>query len=428
VERLLEVLRAAGAARVLLAGSMAASAGTADAARLSIDDCLRLASQRNERLAAAASTVQAAEQRVHAARARGRPSASLHGGASYAPRSGFDPALTEGGEYVARLDLEQRLYDQASRLGVQQARLELEHADAERSGAAADLRLDVRLAYIDLVGARRQRQLVGASIADLRSYLATARTLARGGAMPAIDVTRVEIQLATESILLRDLDGAASTAVIRLAEHIGFPVDSTVAVEDSVSLPDLTPGFEPGRSLEMRVAALDLQAAELDVRLARAERRPVVALVAGLGAWTSRGQLLDSDAPHILGYQTGITVDMPLGSWGAATARGSELEAVANRLRTESGVLRRHVASEVALQERRIGVERDKLRDLAAAHRLAEDQFADLLARYAGGVASSFEVLDAHRDLLAIALQAAQSRTALETLHAELLRQEGDTP
>src|SRR5262245_33790288 len=156
-------------------------ARASSSAELSLEDCVRIALDKNERLVSVAFGIRAAEERRREAAAARKPSASLRGGASYAPVTGLDPALTEGGEYAALLGVEQKLYDGgALRLAGRRAEVGVEQAREERARTAAELRLEVRLAYVDLLDVQRRQAFAAASIHDLESYLGTVRALASG--------------------------------------------------------------------------------------------------------------------------------------------------------------------------------------------------------------------------------------------------------
>src|SRR5512145_125222 len=110
----------------------------APAQTLSLDDCIRLALQKNQRLVSAGYAVRGAEQQIREAGALRRPILSFTAGASFAPATGLDPALTEGGEYAGLVEIKQTLYDGgAIRLSRQQAKAGRQLAEHARFRTAA---------------------------------------------------------------------------------------------------------------------------------------------------------------------------------------------------------------------------------------------------------------------------------------------------
>src|SRR5262245_52612517 len=218
---------------ILLFLVFVATRNGASAQQLSLDDCIRLALQRNQRLVAAEYGIDATQQQIKEIGVLRRPNLSFVAGASFAPVTGLDPALTEGGEYQGLVEIKQPLYDGTIKPEQQQAEVSSQQAAHAKTRAAADLRLEVRLAYIDLLRAQRQYALTQESITDLQSYLETVRSLAYGGAAPKTDIARAEIQLQAETIANNDLRIAVAVAMKHLLEPMGLPLDTTIAVADS---------------------------------------------------------------------------------------------------------------------------------------------------------------------------------------------------
>lgn len=392
---------------------------------LSLDDCLRLALQENQRLVSAGYGVNAAEQQIKAAGALRRPNLSLTAGASFAPLTGLDPALTEGGEYEGLVEIKQPLYDGTIKPAQQQAEVNLRQATHAKTRAAADLRLNVRLAYIDLLRTQRQYAFTQESITDLQSYLETVRALAYGGAVPKTDITRAEIQLQAETIVLNDFRTAVAVAMKHLLEPMGLPLDTTIVIADSIALPAARERIEA--NLDLKEFGFNLETARLELKLAQAERLPVISAFGSAGGWTSRSQLLEAGAPHLFGYLVGVSLALPIWNWGATTARIAQSNAALNSLQADFTVLRRRLDTEYQTSRRQFHAAVEKLNLLKDSHVKALAQYEILLAQYAGGGVSSLEVIDAHRTLLGILLQEEQTRAEIDALHAQMLRLTGET-
>ena len=397
----------------------------ASAQTLSLDDCLRIALQKNQRLVSAEYAVRGAQQQIKEAGVLRRPNLSFAAGASFASVTGFDPALTEGGEYAGLVEIKQTLYDGTIRLNRQQTEVNRQQATHAKIRTAADIRLEVRQAYIDLLNGRRQHALLQQSIEDLKSYLETVRALATGGAVPKTDIMKVEIQLQSEKIALNDLSTAIATAMTRLLEPLGLPLDTTITIQDSVALPALPQPFL--NNPDLKEFGFVVESAALEIKLAQKERSPIISAFGNAGAWTSRNQLLESNSPHVLGYRAGVALEMPLWNWGATSARIEQKTAELNARRADYEVLRRRLAAEYqtnSMQQRTVV---EKLNLLQASHKQAQEQYDLLVAQYAGGSTSALEVLEAHRMLLGLVLQEEQTRADLDMLHAQMLRFTGET-
>jgi outer membrane protein TolC len=408
---------------LLAAAALSLMAGRASGEPLGLEECIALALDRNDGLAASRASEEAAAARLRATHAALWPTAALRGGASYAPLTGYDPALTEGGELAARLAVEQRLYDGgARRTEERRAHVEVQDAAGVRARTAADLRLAVREAYIDLWSAARRARLAAARHDDLDAYLATVRALAHGGAVPKTDILGVEIELDSETLDRRAAEARADQARVQLRALLGLPADAAFAIADSVVLPPLPALFAADSTLEARAASRAREGAELEGMVRRAARRPVLSALGSAGAWTGRAQLVEGDGAHVFGFLAGVELEMPLWDGGATTARVDEASALARaRAAEERWVVRQaRVAYDSTLAESRSA--HDQLTILAGSAQRAADLVALLPARYAGGNASGLEVLTAHRALLEIQMRAEEARADTYRLHAALLR------
>jgi outer membrane protein TolC len=412
----------------LFTSSRAACAQDTTGALLSLDDCIRFALQKNERLVSAGYGVGAAEARRKEVGAARLPNANLRAGASYAPVTGLDPVLTEGGEYAALVDIDQKLYDRALHLERRQADVGILQARQEQTRTTADLRLDVRLAYLDLLYAQRRRTITEQSIRDLDSYLGTVRALASAGEVPKTDVMKVEIQLQTEAVQLDDLLAAVQAGRLHLLEAIGLPLDGAIAIEDTFDLPQPPPGLDAAVNPELRQAELGVRASELGLQTAHAGRQPVLGFEGSVGAWTSRTQLLETDAPDVVGYLAGVSLEMPVWNWGATSARVHQRTAELNAARAEYRLLQRRLDAEYRDDRVRYETARGKLSRLEENLRRALEQYGLIVSLYAGGGSSSLEVLDAHRSLLEVAVQRQETRAEAGRLQAEMLHLAGAEP
>lgn len=396
---------------------------TAQAQTLSLDECLRLALQKNARLIAVEYEIRAVEQHLKEIGALRKPSINLNTGASFA--QGLDPALTEGGEYAGLVEIKQKLYDGTIRLNRQQTEVNRQQSAHARIRTAADIRLEVRQAYIDLLNARQQHTLLQQSIEDLKSYLETVRALAAGGAVPKTDIMKVEIQLQSEKIARNDISVAITTAMTRLLEPLGLPLDTTIAIQGSVTLPAASTQFL--NNPDLKEFGFVIESAVLEIKLAQKERSPIISAFGNAGAWTSRNQLLESSSPHVLGYHAGVALEMPLWNWGATSARIEQKTAELNARRADYEVLRRRLAAEYQTNFMQQRGAAEKLNLLQASRKQAQEQYDLLVAQYAGGSTSALEVLEAHRLLLSIVLQEQQTRADLDLIHAQLLRLTGES-
>jgi outer membrane protein TolC len=179
---------------------------------------------------------------------------------------------------------------------------------------------------------------------------------------------------------------------------------------------------------DLQAARLDVRAAELDVRAARAERAPTVAVQGSVGAWTGRNQLLESDAPHVLGGAAGIVFDMPIWNAGAIAARVDRQVAALAGSQATYRMTARHWTTALQTAQASRAAALQRLARMQENRDRAADQYRTLRTQYAGGGSSGLEVLDAHRTLLDIAAQAQVAQAEAARSQIEILRLTREAP
>jgi outer membrane protein TolC len=391
-------------------------------AQLSIEDCVQLSLHKNAAILSSGFSIQEATFRLDEIKAGRMPELGFSVGGSFA--SGLDPALTENGELKALMGLVKSIYNPSFRYSYAQGQANLLTAQQIKNKAINEIRSQVRQNYIELFFLNRKTVTTQASINDLNSYLLNVRSLASAGTVPYSDVIKTELQLQSETMGLQDLTTAAKIAARNLLALTGLPLDSTIALRDSIDLPPMpakiaqNPDF---LELEQRI-----KAAQLEIQLAHAEYYPNISFFAEAGGWTSRSQLIDNPDPDIWGYQAGISLDLPVFQGGAIAARIEQKKAQLNALTADYANLRRNTESEFLSTLDRYYSVKSNLAVLQSSKEKSQEQYQLLKSRYAAGAASSLELLDAHRTQLSVLLLEYDVLAAICQNQTQLLRLSGE--
>jgi outer membrane protein TolC len=244
--------------------------------------------------------------------------------------------------------------------------------------------------------------------------------------VPKSDVLKIEIQQQRETAMLAERHATVEQSIARLVELTGLATDAVATLDERFELPSPPAEFEADSTLDVRSLEYEIRAAESERAARRAARGPVVSLFGDAGAWTSLGQLADSSDPHVMGFEAGADVALPVWDGGVRGARVDEQEAVVAALRAETRAAVRRVRAghDTATAQFAAAVaRRDQL--LATQTRAAEQQRL-VVSRYAGGGSSGLEILDAHRSFLDIELEAEEARADVQRLQADLLLWRGE--
>jgi outer membrane protein TolC len=451
--------RAATAHAVLLAlavGAAGAAGAQAAPRALTLADALRLAAERQPRLAGARALRASADARATAVRALLRPqvgvSAALTGttapsrvgrGTGGSGGAGGDstggggtPAGGAGGgvqtgfrsNFSTGLTVDQAVF--RPRLVAEAAAA---RAEARAAGADAEqIALDVAFQVVDAYFAQlRAEQLARVQEEQLREFERSARDLAvreQAGSGRRVDALRAEAQRALAVVAVREARAVAAQAAAALVATVGVR-DSAFAIDTALAAPGPAP-----RSLDsllataerespiLRAATAVVEQRRAFVRAARADLLPSLGLQLGAG-------YQQSDLNPRAGFTTlGLSLGWPAFTSGAnqALVRAAEAETrlAESEAQVERNELRRRVAAALARwreAERRSG-------EAGAGVRAAREALRIVRGAYAEGAVLLVEVFQAQGDVLRAETGRVQALVDARVAAAELALALGRVP
>jgi multidrug efflux system outer membrane protein len=265
---------------------------------------------------------------------------------------------------------------------------------------------DVAGAYLSSLEAAERIRLAEATVESRREGLRIARVRFEAGITSALDFRQAESLLTQAEAELAGLRLTRARNENALAELVGAPIDSATPAPLPLAEQLSTTTLSPGLSSELLVARPDIMAAEEQLRAARANIGaaraaffPSISLTGSFGfSSTELDDLVGSDHQA---WSFGPSIRLPIFNYGRnrgnlTVAEAREHIAIAAYERTIQTAFRevadalagrRYLSEQVAAQERAVTAQR---------------QIAELArTRYAEGVVSYIEVLDAERTLFA---------------------------
>lgn len=331
---------------------------------LSLDECIGRAVEHNRRIAAAGMQVTAADREARALRANFLPSLSLTGTALYSTADGglqlpggmlpvFDAAT--GAQlpqtayfpgvdlkydldwiYNAGVRLEQPLFMGGKvRTGYRMARVGGVLARENRRLTESEVVVETSRAYADVVKARGMERVAAQYKTLVEELLRNVRSAFNYGLRPQNDVLRVEVKLGESELNLRRAQNAVRLASMNLCHWVGLPLDTPVATSDDLPAARTRPEGSVEDRPEYRMLDRQTQLAALQLKLARGERLPQVALVGSYGY--SHGAALNGR--NMLGawdFMAGVNVSIPIFHFGARTDKVRAARARYEQTRLES--------------------------------------------------------------------------------------------
>ena len=393
-----------------------ARAGNQSANPLTLDDALRLANAQASSYQQAALNEQIAAEDVKQAQAAFLPKLSAPLSYIYtSPALGLPPgeprvqsfiANNAIGEYEALMNLSGDL-DIAGKLRatLQKNRALLAAAHAGTEVARRALAQAVIEAYYDLALASAQRVAAEGNLAAAEEFEHITALLLSGGEVPAVDLTRAQLQTLTRRDELEKARVGEEVAAGSLRVLVGYdftrPISTTDLALGSPSDSEYQQ-FRPediSKRPDFTVLDQQLRAATQEIRIARADRLPSLAYSLNGG--------FDTDslkAPRLkehTGVSAAVTLTVPIFDWGATRSRERQA-----RLRVQVAESQRSVAVRGFTQE--FYAARAQAATAAARIALArqgitkaQDNLNASIARYRAGEAQIVEVTDAQTTLVA---------------------------
>jgi outer membrane protein len=305
-------------------------------AAFTLDDCLKLATEKHPTLAAAQAGVSAANEAVGEARAPYYPQVDLNAGYHRWQRRAFLPSgLTLPGRGVPEIigpldDWNGGLLSRVTlldfgerRAGLDAAKARLAGAQADASAAHADVRLNVQSAFFTLAAARDLLAVAEKNLERTTAHQQLAEARASSGAVPQADVLRTQAEVANARLQLISAQSRVRAATGRLNTAMGRAAETPLEIVGSSAaaappqLPELEAAIE--RALvqrpEIAAGAKRTEAARAAVSAARASRAPKLRADGAFG-WR------DTDfVPDTREWQAGVALELPIFDAGSRTRR-----------------------------------------------------------------------------------------------------------
>lgn len=402
----------------------------APAGPLSLEECLRMALERNPSTAALLHAGRAAVARIGESRSSYWPTASLSGSLSRsyteAP-SGRLQASPQNASQAA-LSTEVLLWD----FGNRKAAVEGSRASSEAAGwryraSVQDLALSVTLAFQNLQGYLWDLEVAQKTLESASTQLELARNREAVGLAPRADVLRAATQEADARLAVVQAQSAVEAGRAALAVLLGLPADTPLSIREiprDAPLPAL-PGWEEGRE-RARTVLPEIQAAlagerslRFALRAAETAYRPSVTLDGSAG-------LLDAGRwPDRKTWSVGAFLRVPLftgffKSWKVLEARENYW---AGREDTRAALL----AAEKNAWQARLDLA-EALHSVEASEALlrsAEENAAVTEGRYREGLATMVDLVDATTALASARLRVVRSRLSVLESYARWQRATG---
>jgi outer membrane protein len=429
---------------LLLCTASARASAQPATVRLSLDEAISRGLDASHRLLELAAREDAAKAVEDGARASSMPQLALLAGFTRTNHVDEFGIQVPGGplrviypdvpsNYRTRLDLQWPIYT-AGRIPAitRAAAAEARAADQDGKAVRGDLKLEVTRAYWAVITARAAASVlqdaldrIGAHLTDVRNELAV-------GLVPPNDVLSVQAQQSHQRVLLIDAQNTVESTAADFRRLTGLMPDAPFELVDSLENPAaLSPQVAAlveeahARRAERQALQFRISAAGERVTAARAERMPVVSVMGGYDVARPNPRIFPRTAEWNPSWDGGIALTWSL--WDGGRTRADIVQAGANHRAAEQRLLELDRAIDLEVRQRALDVASAPESIAAAADGVtsAAEARRVVTERFAAGVATNTDVLDAQTALLSAELERTRALAAARLAVARLDRAVG---
>ena len=425
----------------IVLGPTAAVAQTSAPLRLTVDEAVTRGLATSHRIAEAAARKDTAEAAADQRHAAALPQVAAQAGYTRTNHVQEFGVLLPNNQlrviypdvpdnYRTRLDVQWPVYTGGRVDALERAaRIEATASADEIALARADLTLEITRAYWTLLTTTESRRVVQEAVTRINAHLGDVRNQLAAGLIPPSDVLTVEAQQSRQRMLAIQARVARDVAEAELAHLVGAAPGTTIEL---ASPPDLAPAvrapldalLETARTQRPERAALEKRVAAARERVvaASAGRKPTVAVGGGVDYARPNPRIFPREAAWKPSWDASVNVDWPLFDGGRARSAAAEAAAairvVEERLADVDASLAvelRQRLAEVESSRAAVDAAADAVRSAAEARRVLGERFA-------AGVATNTDVLDAQVALLQAELDRTQAIAGAHLADARLAR------
>jgi outer membrane protein len=421
----------------------AALAQPPDAApvRLTLDEAIRRGLETSQRIAEAVARGDAAEAVVGERHAATLPQIAALAGYTrtnhvdtfgiLSPDNQFRVIYPDVPDnYRTRLDLQWPIYTGGRADALERAaRIDATASADEIAAARSDLTLEITRAYWALVTATEALRVVQESVVRVGAHLRDVRNQLAAGLVPPSDVFTVEAQESRQRMLAVQAGATRDIAEAELARLSGAAPGTALAAEAALDAPPV-----PAASLEALVAAAREQRPERAALLKRvsaagergrsaaAATRPTVGVGGGVDYASPNPRIFPREKAWRTSWDASVNLTWPIFDGGRARSEVAEASALGRATEARLADFDASLAVEVRQRRREIDASRAAIDAASDAVRSAAEARRVLGERFAAGVATSTDVLDAQVVLLQAELDRTQAIANAHLADARMVR------
>lgn len=285
--------------------------------------------------------------------------------------------------------------------GRRSARYALSSADLSLENTMQTVRLQSTIYYFNVLQYRNLINVYEEEVLTLQEHLRNVNAQFRVGTVAKVDVLESQVELANAQQNLVNIQNQYDVAVAELNNYIGLPADTVIRPQDTLTYRryDLKLGDCTTYALENRadaaMADYAVKQAESAKKSAKAGWRPSVNAEISKGITTEH--LFNRKSSDQ--WTAGITMSWNIFDGGITTAQVNQADAALTRAKEVAAQTREQIQLEVQSYYLQLHAAEKNIGTTQASVALAEENYKIAQVRYAAGVGTNLDVMDASRKL-----------------------------
>jgi outer membrane protein len=363
--------------------------------RLTLQQCVDIARQRNPSISAAEFTANAATARVGQARSAYYPQVGVSG--AYSKYSFYtDPTNGSQNLYQGNATLTQNIFDFGKTPSqVQIQRLNEDASRSDQRNTVSQVVYGVKQAYYNFLQAEKNRDVAVETVKLTQDQLDQAKGFFDAGVKSKYDVTTAEVNMSNAQLARIRAENTVQISRVTLKNAIGAPDLPDFSIEDTLAFQKSPVSFEEAiqraytNRPDLQSVLAKKEASQESVALARTGYYPT------LTGNASYGRTDNQFVPEKSGWSAGVTLNIPLFNGFLTNYQVKEAKENLYTQKANEETLRQSILLDVQQAYLNLRALDDAVVVAELTVRQAQENYDIATGRYNAGVGSPLDVTNA---------------------------------
>ena len=338
----------------------------------------------------------------------------------YAPENGYDPVVTNGGEYGLQISANYALFDGGIRSAlINKANVNIKGKNLSLQQTKSEIRYLVRAVYFEISAAKNELNAQRNGVTELTNYLQLLEQLKAGGVATESDVLKAKVDLNNLLITLETSKQKIEKLTFDMNNLLGRRIDEPLNIYE-YNPADTTTNLNStaNKMIDLELVQNEAKASGYDINIAKGGKLPQLSITGDAGVLGVKPNNIKQDA----GYSLFLSFSLPLFTWGGIESRIQQAEITQKQALTKVALTDRSLQTQRLSILSEIELAKKNMKNYQSSIKTAQENYLSSEARFKGGSGTNLDVLDAHR--LVIQAESDYNNAVLQyqTASASLLR------